>query len=39
MALRAGVQKFAPQIEARAVTITTYGIGIIAAYWLIDRVL
>jgi hypothetical protein len=39
MALRAAIHKFAPQIEARAVTITTYGIGIIAAYWLIDRVL
>ncbi|MEO9461516.1 MAG: HupE/UreJ family protein [Marinomonas sp.] len=37
--LRAGIQKFAPSAEARALTITTYGIGIIASYWLIDRLL
>lgn len=37
--LRGAIQKLAPQIEARALKITTYGIGIIASYWLIDRVL
>ncbi|MEP2735565.1 MAG: HupE/UreJ family protein [Erythrobacter sp.] len=39
IALRAIIHKFAPQIEARVVKAATYGIGIIAAYWLIDRVL
>lgn len=38
MALRLAIQRYAPQIEARAIQMTTYGIGIIAAYWLIDRV-
>ena len=39
MTLRALIQKYAPKAEARALTITTYGIGIIASYWLIDRLL
>ncbi len=37
--LRWAVRKFAPNAEARAVQIVTYAIGIIASYWLIDRVL
>ncbi len=39
MILRGLIQKFAPQAEVGALKITTYGIGIIASYWLIDRLL
>lgn len=38
LALRFAIQRFAPDWEARLLAITTYAIGIIAAYWLIDRV-
>lgn len=39
MALRWAIQKFAPQAEANVIRTATYAIGIIASYWLIDRVL
>lgn len=39
LALRAAIQRFAPKAEALSLRITTYSIGIIASYWLLDRVL
>ena len=39
IALRAAVQKLAPRAELPALKFATYGIGIIAAYWLVDRVI
>ena len=39
IAMRAAVQKLAPRAEAPALKVVTYGIGIIAAYWLVDRVI
>lgn len=39
MALRWSIQKFAPQTEVNVIRTATYAIGIIASYWLIDRVL
>lgn len=39
IALRAAVQKQAPRAELPALKFATYGIGIIAAYWLVDRVI
>lgn len=38
LALRTGMARFAPQADAPALKLATYGIGITASYWLIDRV-
>lgn len=38
LALRAAVGRLAPKAEAPALKTATYAIGIIAAYWLVDRV-
>ncbi|MEP5936779.1 MAG: HupE/UreJ family protein [Erythrobacter sp.] len=37
--LRKLLQRFIPKSEALALKIVTYGIGITASYWLLDRVL
>ncbi|WP_394729941.1 HupE/UreJ family protein [Altererythrobacter sp. GH1-8] len=39
LALRASVARLAPKAEAPALKFATYAIGIIASYWLFDRVL
>ena len=37
--LRGVLQRVAPKVEPIALKLATYGIGIIASYWLLDRVL
>ena len=37
IALRALIQRFAPKADAPALRFATYGIGITASYWLVDR--
>jgi hydrogenase/urease accessory protein HupE len=39
IALRAIIQRLAPNVEAPALKLATYAIGITAAYWLVDRVI
>jgi len=35
--LRRAIERMAPKAEAQALRLATYGIGITASYWLIDR--
>lgn len=37
LALRAAIGRFAPKADEPALRLTTYAIGIISSYWLIDR--
>ncbi|WP_114521428.1 HupE/UreJ family protein [Altererythrobacter sp. ZODW24] len=37
LAVRFALKKWVPAAEAPALKLTTYGIGIIGAYWLVDR--
>ncbi|MGQ7829911.1 HupE/UreJ family protein [Altererythrobacter sp. Z27] len=39
LALRAAVQRLVPKGEPPALKAATYGIGIIAAYWVVERVI
>jgi len=38
LALRAGLDRMAPRVDAPVVKFATYAIGITASYWFIDRV-
>lgn len=35
---RTGIMRFAPRLERTAIRLIGYGIGLIGAYWLVDRV-